>query len=101
MTLTATMRRRVHAVVEGGTEYRSFLERSEAEWKDSTRQVPRKRSSRDPVDDVRACYPSMYLVLRRVSGAARPGAAESCAYRGTERLRWQSEPSGSDRRPHR
>jgi transposase len=38
--LTAKMARVAHAVVKTGTEYRPFLERSDARWKDPSLQVP-------------------------------------------------------------
>ena len=38
--LTAKMARVAHAVVKTGTEYRRFLERSDARWKDPSLQVP-------------------------------------------------------------
>ncbi|MBP8081392.1 MAG: IS110 family transposase [Arenimonas sp.] len=38
--LTAKMARVAHAVVKTGTEYRPFLERPAARWKDSSLQVP-------------------------------------------------------------
>ena len=38
--LTAKMARVAHAVVKTGTEYRPFLERSDARWKDSSLHVP-------------------------------------------------------------
>ena len=38
--LTAKMARVAHAVVKTGTEYRPFLERPGARWKDPSLQVP-------------------------------------------------------------
>lgn len=38
--LTAKMARVAHAIVKTGTEYRPFLERSDARWKDPSLQVP-------------------------------------------------------------
>jgi hypothetical protein len=38
--LTAKMARVAHAVVKTGTEYRPFLERSDARWKDPSLLVP-------------------------------------------------------------
>jgi hypothetical protein len=38
--LTAKMARVAHAVIKTGTEYRPFLERSDARWKDPSLQVP-------------------------------------------------------------
>lgn len=38
--LTAKMARVAHAVVKTGTEYRPFLERSDARWRDPSLQVP-------------------------------------------------------------
>lgn len=38
--LTAKMTRVAHAVVKTETEYRPFLERSDARWKDPSLQVP-------------------------------------------------------------
>ena len=38
--LTAKMARVAHAVIKSGTEYRPFLERSDARWKDPSLQVP-------------------------------------------------------------
>ena len=38
--LTAKMARVAHAVVKTGTEYRPFLERPAARWKDPSLQVP-------------------------------------------------------------
>jgi len=34
------MARVAHAVIKTGTEYRPFLERSDARWKDPSLQVP-------------------------------------------------------------
>ena len=38
--LTAKMARVAHAVIKTGTEYRPFLNRSDARWKDPSLQVP-------------------------------------------------------------
>ena len=38
--LTAKMARVAHAVVKTGTQYRPFVERSDARWKDPSLQVP-------------------------------------------------------------
>jgi hypothetical protein len=84
--LTAKMARVAHAVVKTGTEYRPFLERSDARWKDPSLHVPRGRES-DPVDNVRAFHLGAYLVLRTVRTTAARGTAGSCVCYGRERSR--------------
>src|SRR5690606_4209469 len=68
--LTAKMARVAHAVIKTGTEYRPFLERSDARWKDPSLQVPGGRSPSGPVDTVRAFHLGAYLGSTQVRATA-------------------------------
>ncbi len=70
--LTAKMARVAHAVVKTGTEYRPFLERPDARWKDPLSASAVRALASDPVDNVRAFHLGAYLVLRTVRTTVAP-----------------------------
>ena len=70
--LTAKMARVAHAVVKTGTQYRPFVERSDARWKDPPEKVWQRGVSFRPLSYARGCG--------RVTSSSHTGALR-CSFR--------------------